>query len=45
VLSVDDGTQPNNIVGWTYDKTENGKNLYKRNDNYVYIYNPNELKE
>lgn len=44
VLSTDGNNQPNNIVGWTYDKTENGMNLYKRNDNYVYIYNQNELK-
>ena len=30
-----------NAVGWQH---EAGTNVYKRNDNYTYIYNPNEIK-
>jgi hypothetical protein len=44
LLTTPDNSRPDNIVGWTYDKTENGLSWFKRNSNYVYIYNPNELK-
>ena len=44
VLKLTNDSKPTNIVGWTYDTTERGCSIYKRNDNYVYIYNQNELK-
>ena len=35
----------NDIVGFTDTGNESGGNhIYKRNDNYVYIYNQNEIK-
>ena len=34
-------TSYDNVVGW---KREDNTNVYKRNDNYTYIYNPNEIK-
>ena len=44
VLKLTNDSKPTNIVGWTYDTTERGRSIYKRNDNYVYIYNQNEIK-
>lgn len=44
-LWLPEDQKPNNIVGWSYaDITINHKNLYRRNPNYLYIYNQNEVK-
>ena len=40
-LSLTGTELPSNLVGWTFDKE---KNLFKRKDNYTYIFNKNEIR-